>query len=241
VRIRASAPPAGVVTPNATWLSVQRADGVTQPVAVFRPKGGGPHPVVVYLHGASGLASAQLGWVPQLAAAGFIVVIGCYLDVTPSVRSAKPGTWVRCPTLPDGDHASAGSTRRGYEALLDTAASLPDARPDHLGVVGVSYGGILALTTAEPRVTAIVADSAYGAAGTKPVTAAVLLLGMTNDPNVAHAKVVAFDRSLRQAGKPVESHYYDGTGHVATLDVAAPAVGSDASARAVAFLQAHLG
>ena len=204
---------------------------------VFRPPGAGRHPVVVVLHGSSGLAMVQLAWARRLADAGFVVLAGCYLDVAPSARVSSPDGWVRCAGLPDAAHSSAAGITRAYDALLDTATSLPGVEPGVLGVIGVSYGGIVALSTREPRVRAIVADSGYGKAGPSIVTAPVLLLGMTDDPNVSHADVVGFERALRAAGKGVEAHYYSGTGHVATLD---PAVAADATNRAIAFFTRNL-
>jgi fermentation-respiration switch protein FrsA (DUF1100 family) len=65
----------------------------------------------------------------------------------------------------------------------------------------------------------------------------VLLLGFTDDPQVAHDQVAAYDEARRAANKPVESHYYEGSGHVATL---VPATADDAIGRTIQFLDEHL-
>jgi dienelactone hydrolase len=229
VRIEPVPAPPQFLAPAAQWLRVTRPDGGVQLVAVMRPRTRGVHPVVVYLHGSSGLASVQLAWAQQLVDAGFVVVAGCYLDA-----STHTPAWLRCPGLPDETRATDAQMQRGYHALVDTAAALPDLKHGEIGLVGVSQGGIVALTAHEPRVVAIVADSAYGQAGAAPVGAPVLLLGMTMDPAVSHARVVLFEQALRAAGKPVASHYYDGYGHAVTLTSA------DATSRAVQFLERAL-
>ena len=126
-----------------------------------------------------------------------------------------------------------------YRTLLDVATALPDTKPDALGVVGISYGAIEALSVYDPRVKVIVADSGYGKAGTGPVTAPVLLLGMTTDPRVKHSNVVAFESMFRAAGKDVSSQYYPGGGRVATLGLS-PWIVTDATRRAQDWLHRTL-
>jgi dienelactone hydrolase len=186
----------------------------------------------VYLHGSTGLEDLELGWAARLAARGFVVLAGCYLNAPPTNR------FVACPSLPTGEPATPLAIQPAYDALVSVAAALPDARRGSLGVVGVSYGAITALSIADPRVAAIVADSGYGKAGVQPVHTPILLLAWTDDLHVAHANVVAFENALRAAHKAVTAHYYPGTGHVPTL--APPPVGSDATDSATRFLQQEL-
>lgn len=241
LRISPTFPPAGVIAPPASWLRIARPDGQVQLAAVFRPAATGTHPVVVYLHGSTGLAEPELAWAQVLADHGFIVVVGCYLDVDPAASKPTEHYWIPCPGLPRGEPDDPAAAKPAYEALVDAASALPDAAPGALGVVGVSYGAIEALSTYEPRVGVIVADSGYGKAGADPVSAPVLLLGMQSDPRVTHANVVAFEWALAAAGKTVESQYYDGPGHVATLNGYSPMLVIDATNRAVAWLRRALG
>jgi dienelactone hydrolase len=141
-----------------------------------------------------------------------------------------------CPGLPTVADATPAGERSSYAALVDVAGGLDGVKPSAIGVVGVSLGAIVALSGDDTRVKAIVADSGYRA--TSGTTAGpVLLLGFTEDPNVAHSNLVAFENAQRTAGNPVVSNYYPGAGHVALI---APATTDDATARAVAFLQQHL-
>jgi dienelactone hydrolase len=230
-----------VEAPGARWLRVRRADGKHQLVAVFRPEARGRHPVVVYLHGSSGLEEPELAWAQRLADRGFIVVAGCYLNPDPAAYRPSAHFWIPCPELPDEEHSSARETARAYQALLGVATALPDAKRHSLGVVGVSLGAIIALTSAaEPRVKAIVADSGYGRRGPRSVTAPVLLLGMEVDGHVEHSRVLNFELTMRAAHKKIESRYYRGEGHVVTLSHA-PLIAIDATTRASAFLHRYLG
>jgi dienelactone hydrolase len=171
-----------------------------------------------------------LQWLPRLADAGYLVLAGCYRD------AANPIAFLTCDGLPKGDEQDATSAANGYDALVRTAQALGSARPGKVGIVGVSLGAITALSVTDDSVAAIVADSGYGpdaAAGEAPV----LLLGFTNDPQVSHDQVVAYEEARRAANKPVESHYYEGSGHPATLG---PATADDAIQRTIAFLDEHL-
>jgi hypothetical protein len=85
--------------------------------------------VVVYLHGSSGLGEVMLAWAPQLAAAGFLTVVGC---------------WGRTPELPDliacprGPVPARGGV--GVAGLVAAARALPGARADAVGLLGLSAG-----------------------------------------------------------------------------------------------------
>ena len=217
--------------PRAQWLRIQHSGGAAQLAAVFRPAKRGRYPVVVYLHGSSGLGLGSLRWSQRLADAGFVVVAGCYLDPYPSARV------LGCPGLLREEPDIPAQSAREYKALVDVASALPDALPDSLSVVGISWGAIIALSLPEPRVRAVVADSGYGRNGADVVTAPVFLLGMDIDSHVLHERVVMFEAALRFAHKRVTTQYYPGAGHVATLEV--PPVNDDATHRVIAFLQSQ--
>jgi len=121
---------------------------------------------------------------------------------------------IACPDGPTSD--------RGVAALLDVAAQLPEARQDGLGALGLSLGARMAFSIlGDPRVRAIATDS--GDPGVIPlveptaVGAPVLLLGFEQDGGVNASALWDYERRLRDLGKPVESRYFDGSGHVVTL------------------------
>jgi dienelactone hydrolase len=222
----------GVFVPKAQWLRIERADHVVQYAAVYRPARAGRYPAVLYLHGSTGLEDLEIDWAARLASHGFVVVIGCYLNAPTSNR------FVACPSLPSGEPIAPEAVKPAYNALLDVTAALPGVASGKIGVVGVSYGAIAALSLPDARVGAIVGDSGYGKNGASAVHAPVLLLAWSDDDHVAHVSVVAFEMMLQKAHKQVNSQYYPGAGHVPTL--APPPVGTDATTRTVNYLRAHL-
>jgi dienelactone hydrolase len=226
--------PAGFDVKGAQWIKFTRKDGKQQLAAIFRPAQAlAASPVVVLLHGSSGLARIQLDLAHRLARAGFVVLAGCYLDATPSaVLAVMP-----CRGLLNGNAATEATVRPGYQALLDVATHLIGVNPKKLAVLGISLGANVALTDDDARVKAIVADSGFRAAG-GVTTQPVLLLGMLGDPNVPHSQVAGFEQAQRQAGRPVQFHYYPGRSHVALFG--RPGVASDALFRTLAFLHHQL-
>jgi len=237
VRVAAATAPAAFDAPPAEWLRITGASGKAQLVAVYRPNDSDPHPAIVVLHGTGGLPAWQLQWAAELAAKGYVVVSGCYLDAPAAL---DPGAFLACPGLPDGLAGSSRSkvlnAKTSYRAILDATTGLEKVQADTIGVVGVSVGGGVALSFDDPRVKAIVADSYYRE--TPGTTAGpVLLLGFTEDPLVSHDKVVAFAHEQQRQGNPVESKYYPGALH---LPLNREHTTQDAKARTIAFLDRHL-
>ncbi len=226
--------PTGITAPSARWIEITGPTGKPQLAAVYRPARTGTYPLVVVFHGSSGLPALELVWAARLATYGYIVVAGCYLD---RAAGSAPDTFVACPGLRNDAQATATNVKAALTTLIDGATTLEGVESGAVGAVGVSFGAIALLSTKDARVRAIVADSGYRqTAGT--TSGPVLLLGFTTDPNVAHDRLVAFERAQQAAGNAVESHYYTGTGHVTVLS---PATTDDATARVVAFLRGHLG
>jgi len=196
--------------------------------AIFRPEGEGPFPIVVYLHGSSGLSTGMLRWAHRLSEAGYLVLAGCYSLTLPARNR------IACPDGPASD--------RGVVALLEVARELPDARGDGLGVLGLSAGARMAFwTLGDPSIRAIVADS--GDPGVVPlvdpatVGAAVLLLAFEQDVTVNRPALLRYDQKLRDLGKPIESRYFEGSGHVVTFS---EGTREEATALTLDFFGRHL-
>ena len=212
-------------------------DGRSQLAAVFVPDGHGPFPLVVFLHGSSGLTRAQLLWAPRLALAGYVVVAGCYLAADLTSVVPDPSTLVPCTGLGAHDPTNTRAVSAAYTSLVNGAKALTVVKQGTFGLVGVSFGAGVALDAVDPSLAAVVADSGLGSGPKFTGDAPVLLLGGTADPEVPHTALVAFEQMLRAAGKNVESHYYDGAGHIVTEF---PTTTADATQRAIDFLDAHL-
>ena len=107
-------------------------DGVALQGDLYLPKGAGPFPALVAVHGGGwqqGARSAFQYWGPYLAARGY----GLF---TISYRLAKKGT----------EDVSAGGARRGRGACSSCAPTRPQHRidPERLGLFGASAGAHLA-------------------------------------------------------------------------------------------------
>jgi dienelactone hydrolase len=230
---RPTIPPENGDVDGAEWLEIDVPIASSQDrrilAAVFRPAGEGPFPVVVYLHGASGLSTGMVRWAPRLSKAGFLVVAGCY------AQALQADNRIACRNAPTSDSSVA--------ALLDVATELPDARRDGLAVLGLSHGARMAFTiVGDTRVRAVVADS--GDPGVVPlvdpsgIAVAILLLTFDGDGSVNLPALRRYDQKLGDLGKPIESRYFDGVGHVVTLD---PRTTEEATALTIDFFRRQLG
>ena len=235
--LTSAAAPIGFEVPGAQWIEIHRPDGRSQTAAFFVPAGHGPFPLVVYLHGVSGLMQRQLQWAPRLAAAGYLVFAGCYLAADTTSVMPPVSTLLPCTGLGPHDPSDKQAVATAYTTLVDAAKALPAAKPGPFGLVGVSNGAEVALDVVDQSLAAIVADSGFGSGPSFTGSSPILLLGGTADPEVAHTDLVAYEQALRAAGKNVVSHYYDGAGHVVTLF---PTTTDDATQRAITFLDEHL-
>ncbi len=86
IGLRTITAPEGFDVAGAQWIAIDRPDGHTQTAAIFVPDGPGPFPVVIYLHGSSGLGTAQLQWLPRLAARA----TSCSRAATSGLRIQSP-------------------------------------------------------------------------------------------------------------------------------------------------------
>ena len=132
----AVAAPADLNVPGAQWIKVD-GRGHKFLAAVVRPPGDGPFPVVVLLHGASGLEMGHVALAQQISSAGFVVVVGCWQ----SVASPNPV----CSEAPPQAAWQADPAANSGKELIAAARTLPGARVDRSGLYGLSRGGLAAL------------------------------------------------------------------------------------------------
>jgi carboxymethylenebutenolidase len=104
------------------------------------------------------------------------------------------------------------------KAAFDHLADRPDVDPKHIGSLGWSMGGGLAIQLAihEPQLAACVVN--YGplptnAGDIQKINARVLGIFGSLDRGISPDKVRAFERCMNAAGKPVDIEIYDGAGH----------------------------
>jgi dienelactone hydrolase len=237
--------------PARRWIDIAEPRGVTLRAAIVSPEGTQPVPIVIVLHGTEGFHEEHVHLAEAFAREGFLAIAGCWF------------AGEECPHGPFFSGATLEATRH-VRALVAAAVALPRARAGSVALFGHSRGGMLALLagSTEGEVHAIVASSAQYepslTASRRPLpldvaprTAAsglhapVLILHTTADfvSDVRDAR--AYERTLRDLGKPVEAHYYEPPGHL--YDAAShrlalsPETQGDVVRRSVDFLWRHLG
>lgn len=130
------------------------------------------------------------------------------------------------------------------KAAFNYLAGLPDIDAMHIGALGWSMGGGLALQLAfhEPRLAACVVN--YGPLPTNPVdiqkiNARVLGNFGSLDRGIPPKKVRAFENSMNAMKKPCDIKIYDGAGHAfenpANKNSYRPQAAADAWLRVLAF------
>ena len=170
--------------PADTALSFD-ADTVGGPVSnaraeLFRPEGKGPFPAVVVLHGCDGVGRPYRVWARRLSAWGYVALL---------VDSFRPrGVSTTCnhgmdvpPLLQAQDAFTAANYLR----------TLPDIRPDRIGVIGFSHGGwavlkaVLASTVQQDHATPFAAAVAFYPGCQRPdsglATDTLILIGDADD------------------------------------------------------------
>ncbi len=111
------------------------------PAFVYRPKGNGPHPVIIYIHGGPEgqyrptFSGTFQMWVAELGAA----------IIAPNVRGST-GYDSEYVSLDNGFQRE--DAVKDIGALLDWIATQPDLDENRVAVYGGSYGGYMALASA---------------------------------------------------------------------------------------------
>ena len=207
---------------------------------------GGRGPGVVVLQEWWGLVPQIKGVCDRLASEGFVALApdlyhGEMAEHTEMDRAGELMT-----SLPP-DRAA-----RDMSAAIDHLLSLDATSGNTVGVIGFCMGGMLTLVSAAQegdRVAAAVpfygAPLGDGAPDWSGLTAAVEGHLAENDDFFPPEAINALGAELREAGRDVVFHVYEGTGHgfaneenpLGTWDEAAAAT---AWARTLAFLGAHL-
>jgi carboxymethylenebutenolidase len=228
----------------------------------FEPKGTGPWPAVVLLHGLDGLpdrGGVYRGVARRLAARGYVVLLVRYFDRTGTKKGDLPDLLKRFRACLDETHRGGKrwqEVRATFAAWLATVADvLAHARklsrvdPNRVGLVGFSMGGFLATASAmrlELRIACVV--ELFGglpaelAAGLKHMPPTLILHGDRDDVvPLKHAR--ALHDHLVERCLPVEGKVYDNTGHGFRRPDGGVQIFAalDAERRATCFLATHLG
>ena len=123
-----------------TAVSFESFDGRSIPAFVYRPKEGGPHPVIVNIHGGPE-GQARPGFSPTTQF--YVNELGAAV-VFPNVRGSA-GYGKSYLKLDNGRLRE--DSVRDIGALLDWIAAQPDLDADRVAVMGGSYGGYMVLAS----------------------------------------------------------------------------------------------
>ncbi|MGF1665936.1 MAG: dienelactone hydrolase family protein [Acidimicrobiia bacterium] len=135
------------MNPEAPELETRARITFGVPVMVTRPVGDELLPAVLVLHEAWGLT-------PDIAAAAERIALAGYMAVAPDLLSGP----ARLAGILGELRKGSGTTVTVVGRILDLISAMPDST-DHVGVVGFSMGGALALLTdRHPAVAAISAN-----------------------------------------------------------------------------------
>lgn len=240
--------PPGAEALTVQWVKVAVPGLGVMPAAVARPRGAGPFPTVVLLHGSHGFAHEYVRLAQDLAEGGVLAVAACWFRGSAG-SGARFVTPIECPEAPPMPSASSPEAMQTLDALVQAARALPGARSDRMGLFGHSRGGgpIVSYVLGAGNVQAVVLNSAgYPATLSPQLKAPVLILHGTADSPADGGVAVTnvqmardFEAKLRSAGKPVEAVYYEGGRHNDIFS--SPTQYRDEVQQMLTFLRRHLG
>lgn len=207
-----------------------------EPVRLYASGAGDTAPRVVVFHPWWGLNDDVIAYADRIADAGFSVVAP---DLVRGRLASTVEDAERLATEKDDDHADAVAL-----AAIDRLAGADAA--SRIGALGFSMGAAWAMWCAAKRPAVAASVVYYGSLqGPSLTRATVPVLGhfAEADPYEPDEAVLAFERTLRDAGRRVVIHRYPGTGHwfaEPSRDAWRPEAAALAFERTAAFLREHL-
>ena len=223
--VSAAEPPAGTAALTVQWMKVSAPSGGVMLLAVARPKGAGPFPAILLLHGTHGFAHQYVRLAEDLARGGLLAVAACWFSGG-SGAGVQFMTPIGCPDAPPLTVPNSPDAMQRVVTLLQSVRLLPDVRPDRVAIFGHSRGGGAAsqyLLTASDVRAVVLSSTGYPSEVTSRVdritTPILMFHGARNEPadggsalsNIQMAR--DFEAALRRAGKPVEFVYYERGAH----------------------------
>ena len=200
-------------------LTVPSRDGTALDAVLLMPKGEGPHPAVILLHGCGGrdarsgaLDRRHADWAERLAGAGFVVL----LPESFAARGQGPQCTVR-------DRRILPWRERRADALgaRDWLAGQSFVRAEAIALMGWSHGGSTVLAAADaPGFTGFVAfypgcSRALRAGSFAPAAPLLLLMGEADDwtpPGPCRALAEQAGPAVTYVGYPGAYHGFDAPG-----------------------------
>lgn len=249
--VSAAEPPPGTESLAVRWIRITASGQGTMLAAVAKPEGAGPFKTVVLLHGSHGFAREYVRLAQALAREGLLAVAPCWFTGGGGA-GARFVTPIDCPEAPPMREAADPKTLEVVGALVAAARTLPDVRADRIGLFGHSRGAGAALNfvlRGRDVQAAALNSSGYPSALTELASRAgaplLILHGTADGPADGGSDFTSiqrareFEAALRRIGKPVESHYYEGSGHNGLFTSSSQF--DDEAKRMAAFFKHNLG
>jgi dienelactone hydrolase len=240
--------PDGADNLNVQWMRVAVPKLGVMLLAVARPRGKGPFPTMLLLHGSHGFAREYVKLAEGMAREGVVGVAACWFSGGGGA-GVKFITPLGCPDAPPRPEASSDAARKTIEALVQASTALVHTEPQPIALFGHSRGAGAALNYAltTGNASAVVLDScgypSELAGRVAMLKVPVLMLhGVADSPAQGGSAMTAvqmarnFEAALRRAGKPVEAHYYEAN-HNGIFEH--PAQAEDSVRRMAAFVKRH--
>lgn len=220
--------------------------------AVATPKGPGPFPAVIILHGTHGFAEEYVQLARRITGNGIIGIAACWFAGRrgEGTRSITPIACDDAPPLIDVPGMDRFRlSRKTVDSLIRKVTTLPNVQEGHIALFGHSRGAGATLDyvlTHPGKVQAAILNSGgYPPEFTKraaEITAPILILHGTADSPADGGStftnvdmVRQFEAALRAANKPVTVKYYEGGKHNSIFSD--PAQFEDSVQRLSSFLQ----
>lgn len=227
VTLSKAKPPEGMEAAAVEWITVTSSKLDVMLAAVAKPSGPGPFKTVVILHGSHGFAREYVQLATALAAHGIQAIAACWFSGSSGGAGSRFVSPIACPEAPPIPVASSEQALATIDTLVQAARQLPGARDDRIALFGHSRGGGAALNYILKRsgIYAVALNSAgyppeiTAAAAAQVQTPVLILHGTADGPSDGGSAMTSmvmardFEAATRRAGKPLDTHYYDGAGH----------------------------
>ena len=225
---------AGAQNPGATdslyWINVATDSGIVHAAVVF-PKGRGPFPAVIILHGTHGFAQEYINIARCLADNGIVGIAACWFRGRKGAgeRFITPIDFPDAPPLVDvpGLDNRFRIAMTSIDSLVGRVVNLPQVQKNHLAIFGHSRGGgaaLLYILSHPGKANALILNSTgYPQEVVKRcanLNLPILILhGTADDPADGGSAFTNIDTvrqfvtQLRNLNKDIQVKYYEGSGH----------------------------
>ena len=217
-------------TDSLYWINVTTDSGIVHAAVAF-PKGSGPFPAVIILHGTHGFAQEYINIARRLADNGIVGIAACWFRGRKGAgeRFVTPIDFPDAPPLVDvpGLDSRFRIATISIDSLVGRVINLPQVQKNHLALFGHSRGGgaaLLYILSHPSKANALILNSTgYPQEVVKrslSLNVPVLILHGTTDDSADGGSAVTnidtvrqFVAQFRNLKKDIEVKYYEGSGH----------------------------